>query len=113
MTKTASNELAAAKKSRALSAFADNLTRLMAASKGKLNSNKKLADRARDKAGKELSYKTVERILGKAGHEPTLDTVEAIAKAFGLEAWQMLIPGLQPGERPEIRRELVIETAEV
>lgn len=96
---------APAKKSRALGAFADNVTRLMSSSKD-LGSTKKLAEKARDKNGKKLSYKTVERILGNAGNEPTLDTVEAIAKAFGVEAWQMLIPGLQPGERPEIRREL-------
>lgn len=99
----------AAKKSRALTAFADNLTRLMQSSNGQLDSNKKIAAKARGKDGKKLSYKTVERLLADAGNEPKLDTVEAIAKVFGLEAWQMLIPGLQPGERPEIHRAVVME----
>lgn len=85
-----------------------NLQTLMAADGAPYTSAKAIASRAQ-MLGKKLSYKTVERTIAQTT-EPALNTVEAIARVYGLEAWQLLIPGLQPGERPEMRRELALET---
>lgn len=89
--------------SKALVAFADNLIRLMEASDGRLASPQQVADRS----ARKISQKTIKRITLKQ-NEPTLDTVEAIAKVFGYEAWQMLIPGLQPGDKPAVKRDIVL-----
>jgi hypothetical protein len=44
---------------------------------------------------------TVGRILNKAGGENSrIETVERIAKAYGLEAWQLLVPGMNPSNPP-------------
>lgn len=32
-----------------------------------------------------------------------LDTIEKIAAAFGLQPWQLLVPGLEPGNPPVLR----------
>lgn len=91
------------KPSRALVVFSDNLDRLMQHKPG-TNSNQKVAALTYGK----VSYKTVERIV-KREHEPTLATAEAIAKVFGLQPWQMLVPGLEPGERPALQRAKAVE----
>lgn len=42
-----------------------------------------------------VSQRTVSNLLNpKAGHSPTLDKLERVANAYGLEAWQLQIPGL-------------------
>ena len=51
---------------------------------------------------------TIGRILNMT-ISPTLDKVDAIARAFGLEAWQLLTPGLHPTNPPL----LVQQSAEV
>ena len=43
---------------------------------------------------------TIGRILRPGGENPKLETVEAIAKAYGLEAWQLLIAGMDPKNPP-------------
>lgn len=55
-----------------------------------VNSNKKLGKRSGAGAN------TVARIRRAKPEEPSanLDALDAIAKAFGLEAWQLLAPGL-------------------
>lgn len=95
-------------RSKALQVFAANLQRLMEA-KPELNTAPKLAAKI---GGKKVNQKTISRILKGEAHETKLRTVELIAKAFDLQAWQMLLPGLQPGERPEFKREAIIEMAE-
>lgn len=91
------------KPSRTLAVFSDNLSRLMR-QKPETDTTSKVALLTRGK----LSYKTIERIV-KQEHEPTIETVEAIAKVFGLEPWQMLIPGLQPGDMPALQRSVLVE----
>lgn len=47
------------------------------------------------------NQRTVGRILA---HEqsPTVEMLETIARAFGLHAWQLLIPGLDPANPPVV-----------
>jgi transcriptional regulator with XRE-family HTH domain len=80
--------------SKALRTLSENLARLIAAS-GELDSQAKVATKAK------VDQKTVNRIANML-NEPSLDKVEKIAKAFGLEAWQLLVPGLAPGQTPEL-----------
>ena len=86
--------------SKTLRVFADNMERLIQADK-QFNSQPRLAQKA------EVDQKTIWRI-SKLRHEPTLALVEKIAAVFGLAAWQMLMPGLQPGQRPELKHEVVV-----
>lgn len=77
------------------------------------------ADRRRDvrlshgalaaKAG--IGKGTVGRIL-RAEDAPAIDTVQAIAEVFSWQAWQMLIPDIDPAAPPElmtptVRQELI------
>lgn len=110
------------KPSRTLQVLAENLERLMA-EREEYKTQTKVAKKAK------VDQTTVSRILqalpakvaeakrkaaesGELGmkyHEPSIDKIEAIAKVFDLDAWQLLLPGLQPGDRPEIRRRIAME----
>ena len=46
-----------------------------------------------------IDQRTVGRILN-AEHSPQLKQIEAIAAAFGLQSWQLLVPGLDPKNPP-------------
>lgn len=46
-----------------------------------------------------VDQKTVSRILG-AKHEATLDKVSKLAKAFELDAWQLISPEFEPNNPP-------------
>lgn len=72
--------------------FRANLAKLMAADRV-LHSQLKVA-----KASK-VGQRSVGRILN-GEQSPTLDMVHALAGAFQLEAWQMLVPDLEPGNPP-------------
>lgn len=45
------------------------------------------------------SQTTVGRILNKQ-MDPTTEMLEKLAGAFGLSAWQLLVPGLEPSNPP-------------
>ncbi|MCC7041086.1 MAG: helix-turn-helix transcriptional regulator [Burkholderiales bacterium] len=45
-----------------------------------------------------ISRMTIKAIV-KGESAPAVDTVHAIAQAFGLEAWQLLVPGIAPPTR--------------
>ena len=49
--------------------------------------------------GKGLDVKLVER-LAKNSHAVTLDKLEDVAKAVGLQAWQLLLPDVDPDNPP-------------
>jgi hypothetical protein len=49
---------------------------------------------------KGLDVKLIER-LTKNSHSVTLDKLEEVAAACGLQAWQMLIPGIDPENPPQ------------
>jgi hypothetical protein len=74
---------------------ADNLSRLMEA-RPDLSSNIKLSELT------DLGTGTITRIRnGAVGC--TIDTLDVLAKQFGLQAWQMLIPGIEPKALPELQ----------
>ena len=72
--------------------FAANLNRLME-SDHNLNTVKKLANSAKVATG------TIDR-LRRGEVSARLDSLNAIAGAFDLSAWQLLVPGLDPGNPP-------------
>lgn len=92
--------------SSALRDFAGNLDRLMKAHP-KLKTPKDIAAHLAEAGGKSVSYKTIERWIALT-NEPQIDTVEAVARVFGLEPWQILIPGLQAGEHPTFSRSIAV-----
>jgi hypothetical protein len=52
--------------------------------------------------GQKVGRSTVDRI-SKGTTPGVVDNLEAIAKAFKLQLWQLLIPGLVPGAAPVLR----------
>lgn len=80
--------------SKVLQVLAENLKRCIADHK-ELNTEPKLAARAK------MDQKTVYRIT-HLQNEPSIDKVERLAKALGVEAWQLLVPALTLAEPPEI-----------
>jgi transcriptional regulator with XRE-family HTH domain len=73
----------------------DNLRALMAANP-ELGSNPKLAAKTR------LGTGTISRMKNGAV-DANLDTLERIAAAFGVEPWQLLVPGIEPGNLPTLQ----------
>lgn len=74
------------KKLQAAEALAENLSALMSA-----DANLSTGPRVAKASG--VSRKSINNI-SENRHDPKLSSVEAIAKAFGLEAYQLLVPGL-------------------
>ncbi len=74
--------------------LAANLNALIA-THPEFNSNPKVAKRSKVGLG------TVGRIRN-AEVSATLDSVAALAEAFGLEPWQLLVPGLDPDAPPAL-----------
>jgi transcriptional regulator with XRE-family HTH domain len=72
--------------------FKDNLKKLMQTDR-ELNSQPKVA------AESKVGQTSIGRIL-RGEQSPTLDVVDKLARAFGLEAWQMLVPDLDPTNPP-------------
>jgi len=50
----------------------------------------------------ELGHGTVYRTR-KGTHAIKIDNLQAIAKVFGLAGWQLLVPGLDPGNPPMLK----------
>lgn len=50
-----------------------------------------------------VAQATIGRILGAHGENARIETVERIARAYGLEAWQLLVPGMDPSNPPVLR----------
>ena len=90
------------KPSRSLQVLAENLERLMGASL-EFNTQPKVAEKAK------IDQKTIWRIM-KRQNEPSIDKVERIASVFGLEPWQLMVPQLDPMNKPALasREELVV-----
>ena len=75
-----------------LKTLAANLAALMQAS-SEMPSQSAVAKRAG------MDQRTVGRILNEE-HSPTITQLERLARAFGLEPWQLLVPSLDPRDRP-------------
>lgn len=88
----------------AKTAIADNLTRLIELQKargGPLSSFSKIEE-ATEAVGHKVGRSTVQRIA--KGETPAeLDNLEAIARAFDLEPWQLLVPGMDPSNPPVLQ----------
>ena len=60
----------------------------------------------------ELGYKVGKSTIQRMVKEPTplgLQAVDALARVYGLDAWQLLVPGMDPANPPVVR---VISTHE-
>lgn len=79
----------------AVKIVAANVARLLAASYGP-RTQKDL----RARAG--IAQSTVSRIL-RGNQGAGIDVVEQIAHAYGLEAWQLMVPGFDPANPPILR----------
>jgi transcriptional regulator with XRE-family HTH domain len=75
--------------------LAANLAGLMAAH-SELNSNPKLAKKT------ELSTGTISR-LRNSDVDANLDTLERLARAFQVDPWQLLVPGMDPKNVPTLQ----------
>jgi hypothetical protein len=75
--------------SEALKAYAGNLRRLM----GGLSEEMWLKEAVSRNPNIQFAAKTLRRHIDLE-NEPELDKVEEVAKVFGLQAWQMLVPGV-------------------
>lgn len=73
-----------------------NLRALMAAHL-ELTSQSALHKRSR------VAQATIGRILGPRGENARIETVERLARAFGLEGWQLLVPGMEPSNPPVLQ----------
>ena len=58
-----------------------------------------------------VAQSTIGRILAEKGENARVETVERIANAYGLHAWQLLIPGLNPKNPPMLRVQGDVEKA--
>lgn len=95
--------------SKALRALGANVAALIehqAAIKGEYGTQPKVAAKAK------VDQKTIWRIVTLAPNEPSLDKVEKIAKVFGLQAWQLLVPDLDPENAPKLQVEELAEASD-
>lgn len=80
--------------------LADNIQRLMEANPA-LSSLVKVAAQAKRK-GHTVSKNAVDS--AKSGsHAVNMDTLDGIARAFEMEAWQLLVPNMNPNNPPVLR----------
>lgn len=52
--------------------------------------------------GHKVGRSTIDRI-SKGATPAQIDNLEALAKVFDVELWQLLVPGLEPGNAPVLR----------
>lgn len=50
-----------------------------------------------------VAQATIGRILGDVGENAKIETVEKLAKAYGLEGWQMMVAGMDPTNPPVLQ----------
>lgn len=50
-----------------------------------------------------VAQATIGRILADGGENARIETVSKIAKAYGLEGWQLMIPGMDPANPPVLQ----------
>lgn len=74
-----------------------NLKLLMVTTKDGPNSQSAL----RRKSG--VAQATIGRILSERGENARIETIDRLARAYGLEGWQLLVPGMDPSNPPVLR----------
>ena len=50
-----------------------------------------------------VAQATIGRILSVEGENARIETVDRIAKAYGLEPWQLLVAGMDPANAPVLQ----------
>jgi transcriptional regulator with XRE-family HTH domain len=91
--------------SKALQVLAENLKRAIADRPRSRKRDGELIDSEKKLAlDAEIDQRTVNRIV-KMQNEPSIDKLEKLAKALGVQSWQLLVPGLQVKAPPELVRE--------
>lgn len=50
-----------------------------------------------------VSQATIGRILSDEGVDAQIETIDKIARAYGLQAWQMMIAGMDPTNPPVLQ----------
>lgn len=50
-----------------------------------------------------VAQSTIGRILGAEGEDSGIETVGRIARAYGLEGWQLLVAGMDPANPPVLQ----------
>lgn len=50
-----------------------------------------------------VAQATIGRILGDHGENARVETIDRLARAYNLQAWQLLIAGLEPSNPPILR----------
>lgn len=80
--------------------LAENLKALMAASTD--CKSMPALERATALRGNKVGKSTIDRAI-KGEANLTIDNLEVIAKVFGVDPWQLLVPGMQPKNPPVLR----------
>lgn len=76
--------------------LAMNLKALMASKHGPRSQSE-----LRRKSG--VAQATIGRILSDGGENARIETVEKLARAYGLDGWQLMIPGMDPSNPPVLQ----------
>lgn len=50
-----------------------------------------------------VAQATVGRILSERGENARIETVDKLAKAYGLEGWQLMVAGMDPSNPPVLQ----------
>lgn len=50
-----------------------------------------------------VAQSTIGRILSSEGEDSGIETVERIAKAYGLQGWQLMVAGMDPSNPPVLQ----------
>lgn len=50
-----------------------------------------------------VAQATIGRILSKEGENARIETVERLARAYGLQGWQLMIAGMDPDNPPVLQ----------
>lgn len=80
--------------------LAENLRTLMAAHH--THKTTTAIERATDGIGSKVGKSTIDRAM-KGETNLTIDHLEAIASIYGLDAWQLMTPGLRPKSPPVLK----------
>lgn len=78
-----------------------NLKALM--DKAKKDGDRELGSQIRLGKRAGVAQATIGRILSSEGENASIETVSSLARAFGLESWQLLVAGLDPTNPPVLQ----------
>ena len=50
-----------------------------------------------------VAQATIGRILSEKGENARMETIDRLAKVYGLEGWQLMVPGIDPTNPPVLQ----------